>query len=146
MAYLKEEMRVQLRIELLKNIKEKLPELKEMLAMAGDREAFYRFYHQSFKVYRLQQATERIVSLLKSLLPEQELNEWFKQIIKEGTGKIFQMSDNDNWLAVTRPIMEANFHAVSFLELAICYGEELESPPAILPSGWAALLYLYDLR
>jgi hypothetical protein len=32
------------------------------------------------------------------------------------------------------------------LEMAVKYGKELERPPNFLPSGWAALLYLYDLR
>lgn len=50
------------------------------------------------------------------------------------------------WLEVTRPMLEAYFHARFFLEMVIQYGEELDQAPAILPSGWAAVLYLYDLR
>ena len=44
------------------------------------------------------------------------------------------------------PIVEAFFHAKYFLEMAVRYGRTLESPPRKLPSGWAAFLYLYDLR
>ena len=58
----------------------------------------------------------------------------------------WKMKDNDNWLAVTRPILEAYFHAKYFLERVVRYGEELEQAPACLPSGWAAVLYLYHLR
>ncbi|MGZ5440666.1 MAG: hypothetical protein ACXW31_08470 [Thermoanaerobaculia bacterium] len=29
---------------------------------------------------------------------------------------------------------------------AIEYGRKLDAPPQTLPSGWAAVLYLYDLR
>jgi hypothetical protein len=47
---------------------------------------------------------------------------------------------------VTRPIVEAFFHARFFLEMAVRYGNELDKAPHMLPSGWAALFYLYELR
>ena len=50
----------------------------------------YRFYHQSYKVFRLQEHTTRIVETLQSILPGQPLNPWFLQIVKEGTGKTFE--------------------------------------------------------
>jgi hypothetical protein len=87
-----------------------------------------------------------IVNRLRALSPERELNEWFQQILAKGTGKTFAMEDNKNWLDVTRPILEAFFHARYFLEMAVKYGRELEYPPRVMPSGWAALLYLYNLR
>jgi hypothetical protein len=40
---------------------------------------------------------------------------------------------------VTRPILEAFFHAWFFLEMAVRYAD-LEKPPQILPSGYVALL------
>ena len=46
----------------------------------------------------------------------------------------------------TRPILEAFFHARFFLEMAARYGAELGKPPQVLPSGWAAFLYLFGLR
>lgn len=46
----------------------------------------------------------------------------------------------------TRPIVEAFFHARFFVEMAVKYGSELTEPPQPMPGGWAALLYLYDLR
>jgi hypothetical protein len=67
-------------------------------------------------------------------------------IVEEGTGKTFKPEDNQNWLAVTRPILEAFFHSRFFLEMAVKYAKELKDPPRALPSGWAALLYLYNLR
>jgi hypothetical protein len=42
-------------------------------------------------------------------------------------------------------MVEAFFHARFFLEMAVRYAH-LEQPPNPLPSGYAALLYLYDLR
>jgi hypothetical protein len=48
---------------LLRRIKDSLPALERLLAeIESDHEdLFYRFYHQSFKVYRLQSVTETIV-------------------------------------------------------------------------------------
>jgi hypothetical protein len=43
-------------------------------------------------------------------------------------------------------MLQAFFHARYFLEMACKYGKELESPPQFMPSGWAAVVYLYDLR
>lgn len=48
-------------------------------------------------------------------------------------------------MEVTRPILEAFFHARYFLEMAVRYAG-LEAPPQALSSGYAALLYLFGLR
>jgi hypothetical protein len=66
--------------------------------------------------------------------------------VTEGTGRTFELSDNTRWLEVTRPIVEAFFHARYFLEMAVRYGGSLKQPPLVLPSGWAAFLHLYGLR
>lgn len=105
----------------------------------------YRFYHQSFKVFALQETIRKIVAELQGLLPGRGLNPWFLEIVEAGTGHHFDMSCNDDWLRHTRPILEAFFHARFMLEMAVRYAD-LEEPPQMLPSGWAALLYLYDLR
>ena len=99
-----------------------------------------------FKVYALGPVTKRIVSALQALAPERQLNEWFMRIVSEGTDKSFDHEHNARWLEVTRPIVEAFFHARYFLEMAVTYGRLLTAPPRMLPSGWAALLYLYRLR
>lgn len=136
--------------ELFGNIKASLAELEKLLeknsGMWGYQDPLYRFYHQSYKVYNIQQATLEIVEKLKSLVPGREMNEWFMQIVREGTGMVFKDEDNENWLSVTRPIVEAFFHARFFLEMVVKYGKEMEYPPRALPSGWAAVLYLYNLR
>ncbi|MGA3084165.1 MAG: hypothetical protein ABSE95_05170 [Thermodesulfobacteriota bacterium] len=136
--------------ELFKNLKANLLTLENLLEDCsgpwGYEDSIYRFYHQSYKAYHLQGQTKEIVSKLQNLLPGFTLNKWFRQIIKEGTGKTFKGEDNQNWFTVTRPILEAFFHAHYFLEMAVKYGKELDSPPRLLPSGWAAFLYLYNLR
>ena len=135
---------------LLQNLKSRRESLHQLLAQCNDHWGYedpvYRFYHQSFKVYFLQSTTESIVRSLHELLPGQPLNVWFMEIFEAGTGKSFRMEDNADWLSVTRPILEAFFHARYFLEMACRYGEELHEPPEVLPSGWACLLYLYGLR
>ncbi len=120
--------------------------LQEVNGHWGYEDGIYRFYHQSFKVFHLQAATETLVSTLESLLPEKPLNEWFLAIVKEGTGKRFEMEMNQNWLQETRPIVEAFFHAKYFLEMICRYADEVKTPPQYLPSGWASVLYLYGLR
>lgn len=111
----------------------------------GFEDPVYRFYHQSFKVFWLQQRTDSIVQRLSSLLPGRPLHPWFLEIIRHGTGNEFTPSDNERWTLRTRPIVEAFFHARFFLEMAVRYAT-LERPPRPLPSGYAALLYLYQLR
>lgn len=131
------------------NLQAKAEELKQLLASASDHRGYedgiYRFYHQSFKVFRLCHSTEKIVAALQGLLPDQRLHAWFLQIISEGMRKQFSPEDNDRWLEATRPIVEAFFHARFFLEMACRYSEP---PPQDqpMPSGWAALLYLYNIR
>jgi len=136
--------------ELFDNLKNNLPNLEKLLEECnshwGYEDPIYRFYHHSFKVYHLQKTTKQIVEALQSLFPKRSLNEWFATIIDDGTGKEFKIEDNDRWLEVTRPILEAFFHARYFLEMAIKYGHELEYPPTMVPSGWASFLYLYNLR
>lgn len=160
-------------VELVANLKRTLPDLEKLLEEINDHwvyeDRIYRFFHQSFKVFDLQEHTLEIVEMLKGLTPKPDaerkrpkfyyyflmaeqpaqppvLHPWFMEIIKSGTGKTFKLDDNQNWLSVTRPIVEAFFYAKYFLEMAVRYGKELEVAPRMLPSGWAAFLYLYDLR
>jgi hypothetical protein len=109
----------------------------------GYEDPVYRFYHQSFKVFRMQQSTQKMVAVLEALVPGRELHPWFRAIIADGTGKVFSPQENQRWLEVTRPIVEAFQHARYFLDMACRYAEAPEEQPC--PSGWAALLHLYRL-
>ncbi len=135
---------------LLAAIKTNLPDLRALLERVSSHwlyeDPVYRFYHQSFKVFSVQSLTLQIVSALQALLPDRELNRRFMAIVADGTGKQFTPEMNRNWDATTRPLLEAFFHARFFLKMAVKYGAELDEPPATLPSGWAAVLYLYGLR
>jgi hypothetical protein len=99
---------------LFSNLKKEQTNLTELLANLGYEDPIYRFYHQSFKVYSIQSQTIEIVEKLKALLPDREMNKWFISIIENGTGKEFKKEDNNNWLEVTRPMVEAFFHAQVF--------------------------------
>lgn len=135
---------------LLDRIKSQLPELTRYVEHVNKLEdPVYRFYHQSFKVYGLQEVTERMVAALADLAPEGMAitNKYFLKIIKDGTGKKWDLSHNGRaWMKHTRPIVEAFFHAKYMLNMAVKYGHELETAPVGVPSGWAALLYLYGCR
>jgi hypothetical protein len=123
---------------LLLAAKRKLPELKALLAATSDHwhyeDPIYRFYHQSFKIYRLQATTLEIVENLQALAPHLKLNSMFLEIVAEGTGK------------EARPIVEAFFHAHHMLLMVCKYAELLPESPPTLPSGWATVLYLYNIR
>jgi len=126
------------------------PKLEELFERCGSHwgyeDPIYRYYHQSFKVYGLQGTTEEIVTALRELAPDFSLNQNFLDIVQQGTGKTFKNEDNQHWAEVTRPILEAFFHARYFLEMVVRYGRDLTGPPECLPSGWAAVLYLYNRR
>jgi len=146
----REEKRRTAELLLLKNLRAEKQSLENLLASCNDHwgyeDPIYRFYHQSFKVFFLQESTKSIVSALRALLPEQPINEWFEKIVNDGLGQSFTDQTNENWLAEVRPVLEAFFHAKYFLEMAVRYAGEFEEPPTTLPSGWASLLYLYGLR
>jgi len=138
--------------ELLASIQAKLPELTKLLNEVHSHWAYedrvYRFYHQSFKVYDIQDYTQRIVEALWNVAPSgATLNPFLEEILQAGAGgKRFEESHNKEWTTQTRPFVEAFFHAKFFLEMAVKYGKELREAPDMLPSGWAALLYFYGLR
>lgn len=144
--------RLQMDNILLNNIKDKLPELEDLMKEMNSHwvyeDSIYRFYYHSFKVYVLQEQTKKIVAALQSITPEgQSFCEEFQEIIDSGaSGKKFELEHNKNWTSHTRVFLEAFFHAKFFLEMAIKYGKELEEALSSLPSGWAALLCLYKIR
>jgi len=136
--------------KLLAKIAEALPRLEELRQQSnshwGYEDPVYRFYHQSLKVFGLQTQTTEIVQALRSLAPHLPLSPWFSEIVNEGAAGSFSPEVNERWMEATRPILEAFFHARYFLEMVCKYGRQLTEPPDSLPSGWAAVLYLYGLR
>jgi hypothetical protein len=135
---------------LLQSLKTDLPALEKLLEESeshwGFEDPFYRFYHQSFKLYHVQDLTGRIVEALRKHDQGKGLNPWFLEIVAQGTGQTFTTEANRDWTNRTRPILEAFFHAKTFLALAVQYARSLDHAPQMMPSGWAAVLYLYNVR
>ena len=149
-AEVAESMKRDPEVRLLRNLREKEAELKSQLEACSDHWGYedpvYRFYHQSFKVFWLQERTRSLAALLAEIAPtDRPLDPWFVEIVRAGTGRAFAPEDNARWTEATRPIVEAFFHARYFVEMAVRYAS-LHEPPQFLPSGYAALLCLYGLR
>lgn len=137
--------------ELLDNIRGHMPALEKSLEFANSEwvgeDLVYRFWHGSMKVYSLQAVTLQMYENLVALTPSKgSINPDFLNIVTLGTGKVFSMAANDDWVNVTKPIVDAFFHTKYMLSIAVKYGKILEEAPWTLPSGWAALLHLYSIR
>ena len=135
---------------LLANIRAYLPELEKLVGEfhSYDEDGIYRFYHQSFKVFHLQPLVRRARDLFARLSPEGvPLHPWFTAICEQALDHEFDSGRmNDNWLNETRPLLEAFWHCRYFAENLLRYGRELDKAPLMLPSGWAAILCLYNMR
>lgn len=72
---------------LLHRLKENLPALEALLKRVSSDDTPYRFYHQSFKVYRAQDDVKEALELFRKIAGEDfTLNEWYLQIVKEAFG------------------------------------------------------------
>jgi hypothetical protein len=142
--------RPQARADLFAAIQGALPHLEQVLTKVQGhwcaQDLFYRFYHQSYKVYFCNVETAEIVKELQALAPGRPLNSWFLTIVADAAGRSFSDEVNPRWVEETRPVIEAFLHAKMFLELVVQAGHERQQPRHALPSGWAAVLYLYELR
>jgi lipopolysaccharide export LptBFGC system permease protein LptF len=134
--------------DLMGRIKENLEPLKGLLEKINGHwnyeDVIYRFYHHSYKVQWVKSNTSEIYDLLCKLKdPDKGMDAQYEQIVKEGLSKLDNI--NDQW-EETRKWLEAFFHSKYFLEMVVKYGEEYDSVPQMLPSGFAAILELYNLR
>ena len=148
--YISLEEKRRLDLILLNNMKQNAAKLREILDHVNGHwvyeDGLYRFYYQSYKVFRLQSHTQEIVAALNSIAPEgRALMEFFQQVIAAGTYRAFTDETNGRWVAETVPIVNAFLQARYFLEMAVKYAA-LEVPPQPMPSGWAALTCLYGFR
>ena len=136
--------------ELLEAVNARLPELERLLPVFQSmyEDGVYRFYHHSFKVYQLQDFTMKAMEAFREIgtTTDSEVCKWLEEIVAAGTGKDWEADHNLNWLFHTRPIVEAFLHTKYLLEMMIKYGRELDSAPTVLPSGWAAILEVYNQR
>jgi hypothetical protein len=108
----------------------------------------YRLYYQSFKVYELQYLTTQALDVFQKIAHtiDRPLSPWFTEITAQGVGVHFEMEHNKDWLVHTRPLVEAFLHAKYFVEMMVKYGRAMDTVTSLLPSGWAAILVLYNQR
>jgi len=127
---------------LIKNLRKRRKVLEELLASINGHwqieDTVYRLYHGSFKVQWAMDITRKVMKELEALYRYgyRNRNAVIKQIMDEG---VDPKSDGRRWV-------EAMLHARYLLEMAIKYSKEVKKPLQCLPSGYAALLYLYGLR
>lgn len=133
---------------LLDNMKSKQSQIHLLLeeAIYDEEYCFYRFYHNSFKVFFIQDWTEKAVALLQSFSPEATFCPEFQRIIEQGTDRKFKQADNRQWSESIRPLLEAFTHSRYFLKMASKYGQSIDAPPETMPYGWAALRHLYQIH
>lgn len=136
-------------VALLRSIRRRLPRFRELTKGMNFwyEDRVYRFYHHSFKVYGLQDFTLGANVLFKEIAKENDvmLDVWFSDIVRQGTGIEWEKSHNERWFDKPRRIVEAFFHTKYFVDMAVRYGK-MKEPPRPLPSGWAALLELFNRR
>jgi hypothetical protein len=136
---------------LLSRIKECLPALEDLQKQIEDAEeaGVYWYYHSDPHVYGLQQYTESACSLFRQIASHEEGNLalLFELIVREGTNRTPNLVVQSRvWIQDAAPIVSAYYHAKYFISQHIKYAKELENSPDTLPSGWAAILCLYELR
>lgn len=117
----------------------------------GLEDLVYRFYHQSFKVYRSQYLIKDCLELFQKIAGDElKLDKKFLKIVEDGTGHVFDLSHNEIWLEKTRPQIEALFHCKYVLDNLIKYTEfykdKEEQKQMFLPSGWAAIMTIFGSR
>jgi hypothetical protein len=126
-------------------------EIAEILEKCGPQnpDMFYRFYHHSLKAYWIQDKTKSMMKILTEVGQEANITEWnqdFLAILKRGQGKTFKFSHNRKWRQHARPLLEAFFHTREMLACLHLATKEVTQGTNSLPSGWAAVLYLYGIR
>lgn len=127
---------------LIKNLHKKQKVLEELLENINSHweieDTVYRLYHGSNKATHAIAVTYLVLKELEGLYKYGWKNRCsvFKEIMEEG---VDPKKDPRRWI-------EAMLHARYFLEMAVKYSKEVDKPLQLLPSGYAALLYLYGLR
>lgn len=111
----------------------------------------YRFYHQSIKVSTLYAMGLQAVDFFTRLCPAGcRIYPWFAEIAEDAKRAWTSPPDlrarNANWTTHARPPVELAFHCDYFLEQLVRYEAEEFASLVVLPSGVAAVLYLYGLR
>jgi len=86
------------RAALFASIQAAIPHLEQVLANAQSHwhapDLFYRFYHQSYKVYHANEETAAMVRELQALAPGRPLDEGFLAIVTDAAGRTLSPAVN----------------------------------------------------
>jgi hypothetical protein len=127
---------------LIKNLRKRRKVLEELLEKINSHweieDIVYRLYHDSYKTQWAMDVTHKVLKEMEGLYRYgwKNRNAVFKEVMEEG---LDPKADPRRWV-------EAMLHARYVLEMAVKYSKEVKKPLQCLPSGYAALLYLYGLR
>lgn len=137
--------------ELLKQLelrRDDIAQFRERLVLDGD-DLVYRFFHQSFKVYRLQAVNREAVEFLETFLkPEHERGFDFqmRELIAAGAGNIeFKDEHNLEWGRHTRPFVELYLHVKHILDCML-EAPEAQKEKSCLTIPFATVLSCFNLR
>jgi hypothetical protein len=134
---------------LLERLRARLLELEGLQRRLNgwEEDGVYRFYHGSFKVFRIQQTLKEALALIREIGGASDpIDLDYLQIVQEGIARSFSEKTNENWLAETRPILEAYWHTQYFLNMMVQYAKTQDPLTPPIGSGWAAVLYLFQMR
>ena len=136
-------------LTLLNNVKADLPELEQLrkaIESSSYEDGVYRYFHGSLKVYALRRTTLALRRRFKRLMPGFKLSAPYENIVRDAVRQKWNPDRNLEWELHARPIVTAFLFSKYFLDMICLHGRELNEIPEILPSGFAAVLYLYHLR
>ena len=125
------------------------PRLRELLTELNRPPIYFnlmsKFHRHDCLIYEYQAFTLQMVSALRSLAPEGHgfCNE-FREIVQAGTGREFQLDDNNHWLQRVAPIVQAFLHARCLLEMAVQCVELTGLPNQFSFLGVAMLMNLFE--
>ena len=102
MGFLPLEELQRLEVILLQNMRQHARELRRVLEIVNSEGCYedriYRYYHQSYKVFELQIATQEMADALATIAPKgRPFCRFFDEILQQGTGREFSPEDNQHW-------------------------------------------------
>lgn len=129
---------------LLAQLREAHDDLKQLLKKMESHweveDLVYRFYHHSAKVHYAAELGNEVFDRLLSVVP------WGHRECPVFIRRLRARCRRGRTWRRARADIELMLHAHYFLKMAVKYGKKYRRGPNPMPSGYAALMYLYGLR
>lgn len=140
--------------ELFRNAKNMLPEMQRIFKNitcpgGGLAHYVYRFYHHSYKMYRVQEATSEMLSLFVRIDPKKvrAFAPEFDTIVNNGLDIEKAEWHNQCWNQIGNAMFLAFFHCKSVLEMLMWSVQQCtEAQNKWLSEPWAGCLSVFCLR